>query len=61
MPLSPKLHHTLGAPIPPAVLPLHGTVVGRDYLQGESGKQTQVGRSHGSTDTLPLRHSTNTK
>ena len=27
-----ELHHTWGAPIPPVVLPLHGTVVGRDYL-----------------------------
>ena len=26
------LHHTRGAPIPPVVLPLQGTVVGRDYL-----------------------------
>ena len=27
-----QLHHTRGAPIAPVVLPLHGTVVGRDYL-----------------------------
>ena len=27
-----ELHHTRGAPIPPVVLPLHGTVVGWDYL-----------------------------
>ena len=36
LPCHSELHHTRGAPIPPDVLPLHGTDVGRDYLPAAS-------------------------
>ena len=49
MPFRASSHR--GAPIPPVVLPLHGTVVGRDYLpEASPGTEVRV-------DTLTLRHS----
>ena len=36
LPCHSELHHSRGAPIAPVVLPLHGTVVGRDYLHEPS-------------------------
>ena len=54
----PLIHYTRGAPIPPVVLPLHGTVVGRDYLPeaspGIEPRPLARQRWH-----VPLRHLAN--
>ena len=56
LPCHSELHHTRVASIPHAVLPLHGTVVGQDYLPEASpgSEPSSLARQRWHTTTAPL-------